>query len=42
MKRYGEVEVYIRVFLISVLEGSEWSVSSSGGFAYGKMALNTH
>jgi hypothetical protein len=30
MKRYGEVDVQIHVFLISALVGGEWSVSHHG------------
>jgi hypothetical protein len=32
MKAYGEVDVYIIVFLTSALVGGEWSPSRSGRF----------
>jgi hypothetical protein len=35
IETYGRVEVYIQTFLAYLLYGSEWSVSSHGGFNLG-------
>jgi hypothetical protein len=35
MKTYGEVDVYIHVFLTSALVGGEWSASRTGRFTPG-------
>jgi hypothetical protein len=35
MKTYGLVEVWLHAFLISALDGDEWSTSSSGFFTSG-------
>jgi hypothetical protein len=42
MKACGGVDVYIHVFLTSVLVGDEWSASSSGRFTPGEGAFCTH
>jgi hypothetical protein len=36
MKAYGEVDVYIHIFLTSALVGGEWSASRPGRFIRGK------
>lgn len=38
MKTYGEVCVYIHVFLTSALVGVKWLVSRSGRFTHGRRA----
>jgi hypothetical protein len=42
MKTYGGVDVYIHVFLTSVLVGDEWSASCSCSFIPGERALGNH
>jgi hypothetical protein len=42
MKAYGGVDVYIHIFLTSVLVGCEWSASRSGRFIPGERATGTH
>jgi hypothetical protein len=42
MKAYGEVDVYIHIFLASALVGGEWSVSRSGCFTLGERAPGSH
>jgi hypothetical protein len=42
MKVYGEVDVWINIFLTSVLVVGEWSVSRPGRFAVGGRAPGTH
>jgi hypothetical protein len=42
MKTYGGVDVYIHVFLTSVLFGGEWSDSCPGRFTPGERAPVTH
>jgi hypothetical protein len=36
MKAYGEVDVYIHIFLTSALAGSEWAASRPGHLTPGK------
>jgi hypothetical protein len=36
MKAYGGVDVLIHIFLISALDGGEWSASRPGRFTPGK------
>jgi hypothetical protein len=42
MKTYGGVDVWIYVFLYSVLVGGEWSASRPGRFIPGEIAPGTH
>jgi hypothetical protein len=42
MKAYGEVDVWIHIFLISALVGGEWSASRPGRFTPGERAPGTH
>jgi hypothetical protein len=42
MKAYGEVDVQIHIFLISVLAVGEWSVSRPGRFTSEERSLGTH
>jgi hypothetical protein len=42
MKMYGELDVFIHIFLTSVLVGGEWSASRPGRFTPGKRAPGTH
>jgi hypothetical protein len=42
MKTYGEVDIYINVFLISALVVGEWSASRPGRFTLGERAPGTH
>jgi hypothetical protein len=42
MKAYGGVDVYIHIFLTSVLAVGEWSASRLGRFTPGKRANGTH
>jgi hypothetical protein len=42
MKTYGEMDVKIHAFLISVLAGGEWSASRLGRFTPGERALGNH
>jgi hypothetical protein len=42
MKAYGEVDVYIRIFLTSALAGGEWSASCPCRFIPGERAPGTH
>jgi hypothetical protein len=42
MKMYGRVEVQIRVFLSSVLDGGEWSTSHHTCFTSRERTLGTH
>jgi hypothetical protein len=42
MKTYGGVEVWLRVFLASALDGGGWSSSRPGRFAPGRGVLVTH
>jgi hypothetical protein len=42
MKTYRGVDVQTDVFLISVLDGGEWSASRPGRFTLGERALGTH
>jgi hypothetical protein len=41
MKVYGEVDVWIHIFLTSVLAGGEWSASSPSRFTHGEKAPGT-
>jgi hypothetical protein len=41
MKVYGEVDVYIHIFLISALAGGEWSASRSGSLTSGESDAGT-
>jgi len=36
MKTYGGVEVSLRAFLTSAVDGGQWSASRTGRFTYGK------
>jgi hypothetical protein len=38
MKAYGGVDIYIHIFLISALDGDEWSTSRPGRFTPGERA----
>jgi hypothetical protein len=42
MKAYGEVDVWIDVFLTSALVGGEWTASRPGRFTPGERAPGTH
>jgi hypothetical protein len=42
MKAYGEVDVYIHIFLTSALAGGEWSASYPGRYTPGESASGTH
>jgi hypothetical protein len=42
MKAYGEVDVWIHIFLSSALVGGEWSASHPGRFIPGERATGTH
>jgi hypothetical protein len=42
MKAYGVVDVYIHIFLTSVLAGGEWSASRPGRFTPGERTPDTH
>jgi hypothetical protein len=42
MKAYGEVEVYIHIFLTSALAAGEWSVLRPSRFIPGERAPGTH
>jgi hypothetical protein len=42
MKTYGDVEVYVHVFLISAHDGCEWSTSRLTTFLSGKEPPDTH
>jgi hypothetical protein len=42
MKAYGEVDVYIDIFLTSALVGGKWSASQRGRFTTGERAPDTH
>jgi hypothetical protein len=42
MKAYGGVDVYIHIFLASILVGGEWSVSRPDRFNPGERDLGTH
>jgi hypothetical protein len=42
MKTYWGVDVQIQAFLISALDGSEWSVSRPGRFIRRERTLGTH
>jgi hypothetical protein len=42
MKAYGEVDVYIHIFLTSALAGGEWSASRPGRFTSREIAPGTH
>jgi hypothetical protein len=42
MKTYGEVDVYIHVFLTSAIARGEWSASRPGRFTPGVRAPSTH
>jgi hypothetical protein len=42
MKAYGEVDVYIHIFLTSALAGGEWSASRPGRFTSRESAPDTH
>jgi hypothetical protein len=42
MKAYGEVDIYIYIFLTSELAAVEWSASRSGRFTPGERAPSTH
>jgi hypothetical protein len=42
MEAYGEMDVYIHIFLTSALVGGEWSVSHPGRFTPWESAPGTH
>jgi hypothetical protein len=42
MKAYGEVDVYIHIFLISALAGGKWSASRPGRFTSRERVADTH
>jgi hypothetical protein len=42
MKAYGEVDVWIHIFLTSALAGGEWSASRPGRFTPGERDPGTH
>jgi hypothetical protein len=42
MKAEGEVDVWIHICIISVLDGREWSASRPGRFTPGERAPDTH
>jgi hypothetical protein len=42
MEAYGEVDVWIHVFLTSALVGGEWSASRPGRVTFGERAFDTH
>jgi hypothetical protein len=42
MKAYGGVDLYIHIFLTSVLVEGEWSASRPGRFTPGEKAPSTH
>jgi hypothetical protein len=42
MKEYGEVDVWIHIFLTSAVVGGEWSASRRGRFSPGERAPGTH
>jgi hypothetical protein len=42
MKAYGEVDVYIYIFLTSALVGGEWTASRPGHFTPVETAPGTH
>jgi hypothetical protein len=42
MKAYGEVDVYIHIFLTSALAGGEWPASRPISFTPGERAPGTH
>jgi hypothetical protein len=42
MKAYGEVDVYIHIFLTSALVGGEWSTSRPVRFTPRERAPGTH
>jgi hypothetical protein len=42
MKKFGDVDLWIHVFLTSVLVGGEWSASRPCRFTPGESALGTH
>jgi hypothetical protein len=42
MKAYGEVDIYVHVFLTSALVRDEWSASHLDGFTHGEIVSGTH
>jgi hypothetical protein len=42
MKAFGGVDIYIHIFLVSALVGSEWSASRPGRFTHWERASVTH
>jgi len=41
-KTYRGVELQLHIFIISALDGGEWSASRPGGFTTGVRTLSTH